>query len=68
MVVLVQIQDSKNTQQDEQAFGSARAAINWVKSHTEKALIKLDGHVAYKYDHGKLLWNNGCSFEQLGVN
>ena len=63
MIVLVEIQSPK--QQDEQAFGTCRAAINWVKSHSDEALIKLDGHIAYKYDHGKLLWNNGASFEPL---
>lgn len=61
MVVLVEIKGSN----DDQAFGTARAAINWVKGHTQSALIKLDGHIAYKYDHGKLLWNNGSSFELL---
>lgn len=62
MIVMVEIESPNH---DECAFGTARAAINWVKGHTDRALIKLDGHIAYKYDHGKLMWNNGTSFESL---
>lgn len=62
MIVSVEIQGKNNR---EEAFGTARAAINWVKTQKDKALIRLDGHLAYKFESGKLFWNNGSSFEQL---